>query len=80
MAGVGAFTVKSPRIKQRHQSERFGYRAPMLEMIWVPCRSELEQSTSLSRSVNARDHPTSVVGILPNLAVAGSPAATLAFR
>jgi hypothetical protein len=78
MAGVGAFTVKSPRIKQRHQSERC--RAPMLEMIWVPCHSELEQSTSLSRSVNARDHPTSVVGILPNLAVAGSPAATLAFR
>ena len=63
MAGVGAFTAKSPRIEQRHQSERFRWRAPMLEMIWM--LFSLGTGTphfALSRSVNARDHPTSVVG------------------
>ncbi len=62
MAGVGAFTAKSPRIEQRHQSEQFRWRAPMLEMIWMPFSFGTgTPHFALSWSVNARDHPTSLV-------------------
>ena len=65
MAGVSAFIAKSPGIAQRHQSERFRWRALMLERMWMPF--SLGTGTprfALSRSGNARD-PTSLVGILP---------------